>query len=128
MVRVSGEKSAQGRSGEALFFDLAIEDITRAADLFRRIFDRTCGVDGWVSLEVSALTNRPGIAIGQRAYRAYCEQLATPRLQQVLNAGARPQRLLWAGTGTKDPQAPDDPYVKAPAAPLTVNTMPENRL
>ena len=49
------EKLAQGRSGEALFFELAIEDITRAADLVRPIFDRTCGVDGWVSLEVSPL-------------------------------------------------------------------------
>jgi transaldolase len=227
------EKLAQGRSGEALFFELAIEDITRAADLFRPIFDRTCGVDGWVSLEVSpllahdtqttlavakelharaarpnlfikipgtpeglpaieeaifggvpinvtllfsrehyvaaagaylrgierriaaglnpevgsvaslfisrwdvavadkvpaALNNRLGIAIGQRAYRAYLDQLASPRLQRIMNAGGRPQRLLWASTGTKDPKAPDDLYVKALAAPLTVNTMPEATL
>src|SRR6516162_5411269 len=49
------EKLAQGKSGEALFFELALEDLTRAADLFRPIHDRTDGVDGWVSLEVSPL-------------------------------------------------------------------------
>jgi transaldolase len=227
------EKLAQGRSGEALFFALAMEDIVRAADLFRPIFDRTCGVDGWASLEVSpllahdtqttltaarelhatvdrpnvfikipgnaeglpaieeaifagvpinvtllfspeqyvataeayfraierrlvaglnpdvasiasvfisrwdvavagkfpgGLNNRLGIAIGQRTYRAYLDQLASPRLQRILNAGGRPQRLLWASTGTKDPKAPADLYVKALAAPFTVNTMPEKTL
>jgi transaldolase len=227
------EKLAQGRSGEALFFDLAIEDLTRAAALFRPVFDPTRGVDGWVSLEVSpllahdtaatlaaaqelhgraaqpnllikipgtreglaaieeaifagvpinvtllfsreqyvaaaeaylrgierriaagldpaigsvasifisrwdvavagkfpaALHNRLGIAVAQRTYRAYRDQLASPRLQRVMNAGGRPQRLLWASTGTKDPKAPDDLYVKALAAPLTVNTMPEKTL
>ena len=45
----------EGKSGEELFFDLALEDLTRAADLFRPIYDRTDGVDGWVSLEVSPL-------------------------------------------------------------------------
>src|SRR5205807_10227309 len=49
------EKLRNGRSGEELFFELALEDITRAADLFRPIYDRTNGVDGWVSLEVSPL-------------------------------------------------------------------------
>src|SRR5262247_848246 len=49
------EKLSQGKSGEALFFELALEDITRAADLFRPIYDQTDGVDGWVSLEVSPL-------------------------------------------------------------------------
>jgi transaldolase len=227
------ENLKRGRSGEALFFALAIEDITRAADLFRPVFDRTRGVDGWVSLEVSpllahdtkatlavakdlhdraarpnlfikipgtreglpaieeaifagvpinvtllfsreqyvaageaylrgierrigaglnpdiasvasifisrwdvavadkfpaALNNRLGIAIAERTYRAYCAHLASPRLQRVMNAGGRPQRLLWASTGTKDPKAPDDLYVKALAAPLTVNTMPEKTL
>jgi transaldolase len=227
------ENLEQGRSGEALFFALAIEDITRAADLFRPIFNRTCGVDGWVSLEVSpllahdtrrtlvvakelhakaarpnlfikipgtreglpaieeaifagvpinvtllfsreqyvaaaeaymrgierriaaglnpevssvasvfisrwdvavtgkiptALNNRLGIAIAQRTYRAYIDQLASRRQQRLMNAGGRPQRLLWASTGTKDPKAPDDLYVKALAAPFTVNTMPEDTL
>jgi transaldolase len=60
-----------------------------------------------------------------RTFAAYRSFLDSPRMQQVLNAGARPQRLLWASTGTKDPAAPDLLYVKALAAPLTVNTMPE---
>ncbi len=223
----------QGKSGEELFFALALEDITRAADLFRPTFERTCGVDGWVSLEVSpllandaaatlaaakslhagagranvfikipgtkeglpaieeaifagvpvnvtllfsrehymaaaeaylrgierriaadlrpnvasvaslfisrwdaavmgkvpaSLTNRLGIAIGRRTYKAYCDMIASPRYQRVLNAGARPQRLLMASTGTKDPNASDILYVNALARPLTVNTMPEGTL
>lgn len=48
-------KADEGKSGEALFFELALEDLTQAADLFRPIFDATGGVDGWVSLEVSPL-------------------------------------------------------------------------
>jgi transaldolase len=224
---------AQGMKGEKLFFELALEDLTHAADLFRPIFDRTCGVDGFVSLEVSpllaydtattlaaardlharaarpnlfikipgtreglpaieeatfagvpinvtllfsrehylaaaeaqlrgierriaagrspdvasvaslfisrwdvavaakvppALVNKLGIAIGQRTYRAYCELIASPRYQRAMNEGARPQRLLFASTGTKDPKASDVMYVKAFAAPLTVNTIPENTL
>ncbi|MEX2493572.1 MAG: transaldolase [Nitrospirales bacterium] len=227
------QKVNAGKAGEALFFDLALEDLTQAADLFRPIHDRTNGVDGWVSLEVSPLlahdtaatiaaaeelharakrpnlfikipgtaeglpaieeaifagvpvnvtllfspehymaaaeaylrgierrleaglnpdvasvasvfisrwdvavtgktstelNNRLGIAIGQRTYRAYGEQMAAPRWHRVMNAGARPQRLLMASTGTKDPKAPDDLYVKALAAPLTVNTIPEKTL
>ncbi len=227
------EKLARGQSGEALFFDLAIEDLTRAADVFRPIFDRSDGVDGWVSLEVSpllaydtkstlaaakqlharagrpnlfikipgtkeglpaieecifsgvpinvtllfsreqyvaaaeaflrgierrieaglkpevgsvasifisrwdvaiegkvpaALLNRLGIAIARRTYKAYRELLGSARWQRVYNAGARPQRLLWASTGTKDPKASDILYVKALAAPFTVNTMPEGTL
>jgi transaldolase len=54
--------------------------------------------------------------------------LASPRWQRAFNAGARPQRLLFASTGTKDPKASDTLYVKGLAAPLTVNTMPENTL
>jgi transaldolase len=76
----------------------------------------------------SALTNRLGIAIGQRTYQAYCDLMASPRYQRVLNAGARPQRLLLASTGTKDPKASDILYVKALAAPLTVDTVPEATL
>src|SRR6185503_9530823 len=49
------QKVKEGKSGEALFFELALEDLTRAADLFRPIWDETHGVDGWVSLEVSPL-------------------------------------------------------------------------
>jgi transaldolase len=227
------EKLAKGKSGEGLFFELALEDLTRAADLFRPINDRTSGVDGWVSLEVSPLlayntastlaaakdlsakaarpnlfikipgtkeglpaieeaifagvpinvtllfsreqyvaaaeaflrgierrigagldptvgsvasifisrwdvavegkvppelTNKLGIAIAQRAYRAYRTLLGSPRWQRAFNDGARPQRLLWASTGTKDPKASDILYVKALAAPFTVNTMPEATL
>ncbi len=227
------ERLAEGKSGEQLFFELALEDITRAADLFRPVFDQTKGVDGWVSLEVSpvlafdahstlaaandlraraarpnvfikipgtkeglpaieeaifagvpvnvtllfsreqylaaadafirgierriaagfepdvasvasvfvsrwdsavvgkvpaGLQNQLGIAMANRAYRAYRELLASPRWQRVFNAGARPQRLLWASTGTKDPKASDVLYVKALAAPFTVNTMPEATL
>jgi len=227
------EKLAAGRSGEELFFDLAIEDLTRAADLFRPVFDRTNGVDGWVSLEVSpllaydtattlaaakelharaarpnlfikipgtkeglpaieeaifagvpinvtllfsrkhylaaaeaflrgierriaaglnpqvgsvasvfisrwdsavagkvpaGLNNQLGIAVANRTYQAYHDLLASPRWQRTFNAGASPQRLLWASTGTKDPKASDVLYIKSLAAPFTVNTMPEATL
>jgi len=227
------ENLKQGKSGEALFFGLALEDLSRAAALFRPIYDRTDGVDGWVSLEVSpllaydtastlaaardlharagqpnlfikipgtkeglpaieesifagvpinvtllfsrehyraaaeaflrgierrieaglnpnvgsvaslfvsrwdaavlgtapeSLRGRLGIAIAMRAYKAYRELLDSPRGQRVFNAGARPQRLLWASTGTKDPKASDVLYIKALAAPFTVNTMPEATL
>jgi transaldolase len=226
-------KVEEGKSGEDLFFELALEDLTRAADLFRPIWDRTVGVDGWVSLEVSpllahdtastlaaakalharagrpnllikipgtreglpaieeaifagipinvtllfsckhyldtadaflrgierridaglrpdvgsvasvfisrwdgavkdrvpeALRNQLGIAVAKQTYAAYRSLLASPRWQRAFNAGARPQRLLWASTGTKDPGASDTLYVKALAAPFTVNTMPEGTL
>jgi transaldolase len=224
------------RSGdrcEDLFFALALEDLARAADLFRPVHDRTGGVDGWVSLEVSPLLahdtaatieaarrlharaerpnlfikipgtpeglraveeaifagvpvnvtllfsrehylaaaeaflrgverridaglrpdvasvaslfvsrwdaavadrvpnplrNRLGIAIAQRTYRAYREVVSSPRWQRIYNRGGRPQRLLWASTGTKDPAAPPLLYVRSLAAPFTVNTMPEGTL
>lgn len=227
------DRLRQGKSGEALFFELALEDLTRAADLFRPVHDRTNGVDGWVSLEVSPLlaydtastiaaakdlharAARPnlfikipgtkeglpaieeaifagvpinvtllfsrehyvaaadaclrgverriaaglnprvgsvaslfisrwdvavaekvpanlrdklGIAIAMRAFKAYHELLASPRWLRAYNAGARPQRLLWASTGTKDPRASDILYVKSLASPFTVNTMPEATL
>jgi transaldolase len=226
-------KLAQGQSGEKLFFELALEDLTEAADLFRPVYDQTCGVDGWVSLEVSpllahntkstvaeaknlharaqrpnllikipgtkeglpaieeaifagipvnvtllfsddqylaaadafmrgierridaglqpdvrsvasifvsrwdvavagkvpqALDNQLGIAVARRAYKAYLGLLRTPRWMRAYNAGARPQRLLWASTGTKDPKASEVLYIKALAAPFTVNTMPEGTL
>ena len=225
-------KLKKGTSAEALFFGLAIEDLTRAADFFRPIYEKTNGVDGWVSLEVSPLlaydtastlaaakelfarANRPnllikipgtkqglpaieeaifagipinvtllfsrehylaaaeaflrgierriqaglnplvnsvasvfvsrwdsavskvpenlhnqlGIAIAKRTYAAASSLLGSARWQRVYNLGGRPQRLLWASTGTKDPKASDILYVKALAAPFTVNTMPENTL
>ena len=227
------QKLAKGESSESLFFALALEDLTRAADLFRPIYERTDGVDGWVSLEVSpllaydtprtlaaakelwaragrpnllikipgtpeglpaieeaifegipinvtllfsrehylaaaeaflrgierrieaglkpgvgsvasvfvsrwdsaisgkvpaALRNQLGIAIAKRTYKAARALLTSPRWQRIYNAGARPQRLLWASTGTKDPNASNVLYVKALAAPFTVNTMPEATL
>ena len=227
------EKVRAGRSGEDLFFDLALEDLTGAAKLFKPVFDRTDGVDGWVSLEVSpllahdtastlaaakalheraglpnlfikipgtpeglpaieaatfagipvnvtllfsreqylaaaeaylrgverriaaglnpvvgsvasvfisrwdvavagkvpaALANRLGIAMGQRIYKASRDLLNSARWQRAANMGARAQRLLWASTGTKDPKASDILYVKALAAPFTVDTMPEGTL
>jgi transaldolase len=226
-------KVEEGKSGEELFFELALEDLTRAADLFRPIWNRTRGVDGWVSLEVSPLLandtastivaaealharadrpnllikipgtkeglpaieeaifagipvnvtllfshqqylaaakaylrgierrvaaglppevgsvasvfisrwdaavahkvpeplrNQLGIAVAKRTYKAYRTLLASPRYKRAFNAGARPQRLLWASTGTKDPSASDILYVHALAAPFTVNTMPEDTL
>ena len=74
------------------------------------------------------LQNRLGIAIAKRSYRAYRQLLDSPRWRKLAAAGARPQRLLWASTGTKDPAAPDTLYVEALAAPATVNTMPEKTL
>lgn len=223
----------QGLSGEHLFFELAIEDLRRAADLFRPTHQATRGVDGWVSLEVSplladdaartlaeakrlharadrpnllvkipgtpaglsaisdaisagvpinvtllfsrdhylaaadaymrgierriaagqdpvvgsvasvfisrwdravlakvpdALRDRLGIAVAGETYRAYREQLASARWQRLAQAGARPQRLLWASTGTKDPDASDVLYLEALAALDTINTMPEKTL
>ena len=66
--------------------------------------------------------------MAQRTYKAYRSLLSSPRWQRIYNAGARPQRLLWASTGTKDPTASDVLYIKSLAAPFTVNTMPEGTL
>ena len=227
------EKLRRGKSGEELFFEIALEDLTRAADLFRPTYDKTNGVDGFVSLEVSpmlaydpqrtlaaakelfaranrpnlmikipgtsqglpaieeaifagipinvtllfarehylaaaeaylrgverriaagldpriasvasvfvsrwdsavagkvpdALKNQLGIAVAMRTYQAASALLGSARYLRVYNFGGRPQRLLWASTGTKDPKASDILYVKALAAPFTVNTMPEGTL
>jgi transaldolase len=227
------EKLRQGKAGEQLFFELALEDITRAADMFQPVWERTNGVDGWASLEVSpllahdtastlaaakelharagrpnvfikipgteeglpaieeaifagvpvnvtllfsrehyvmaaeaflrgierridaglkpdvgsvasvfisrwdsavtgkvpeSLRDRLGIAVAQRTYKAYRNLMDSRRWQRAYNAGARPQRLLWASTGTKDPRASDVLYIRALAAPFTVNTMPESTL
>lgn len=226
-------KEKDGKSVEAVFFELAIEDLRQAADLFRPIHNRTDGVDGWVSLEVSPLLahdtegtisaakalhaqadrpnllikipgsqeglraieeaifagvpvnvtllfsreqyvaaaeaylrgverriaaglnpdvgsvaslfvsrwdvavetkapewlrNQLGIAVAWQTYERYQLIIESPRWQSIFNAGARPQRLLWASTGTKDPNAYDLLYINALAAPSTVNTMPEATL
>ncbi|HTL36053.1 MAG TPA: transaldolase [Kofleriaceae bacterium] len=227
------QKLSQGRGVEEVFFDIALEDLTRAADLFLPIHEQTNGVDGWVSLEVSPLLaydtmrtigaakylfarakrrnlmikipgtheglpaieeaifagipinvtllfsreqyfaaaeaymrgierrldaglkpdvgsvasvfvsrwdtavndvvpddlrNKVALAISQRTYKAYRELLRSARWQRMYNVGARPQRLLWASTGVKDPRASDVMYIRALAAPFTVNTMPEATL
>jgi len=75
-----------------------------------------------------ALREQLGIAVASRTYKAYRALLDTDRWLQLENAGARPQRVLWASTGTKDPEASDVLYIKALAAPHTVNTMPEQTL
>jgi len=75
-----------------------------------------------------SLRDQLGIAVAKRTYKAYRALLSSPRWHRIYNAGARPQRLLWASTGTKDPQASDVLYIKALAAPFTVNTMPEGTL
>src|SRR5215831_19521308 len=75
-----------------------------------------------------ALNDRLGIAIAKRTYKAYLGLLSSPRWMRAYNAGARPQRLLWASTGTKDPKASDVLYVNTLAAPFTVNTIPDGTL
>lgn len=227
------DKTKSGKSREELFMELALEDLRRAADLFRPIFDTTDGVDGWVSMEVSPLLandtpgsidaaarihrqadrpnlyvkipgtlegvpaieesifsgvpinvtllfsreqymaaaeaylrgierriasgldprvssvaslfvsrwdvavsarvpaefhNRLGVAVGARTYKAYRDLLASPRWRKLAAAGARPQRLLWASTGTKDSKASDTLYVEALAIPDTIDTIPEKTL
>jgi transaldolase len=74
------------------------------------------------------LENTLGLAVGFRAYRAYRELLDDVRMHRLMNEGARPQRLLWASTGTKDPEASDTLYIEGFASPFTVNTMPEPTL
>ena len=76
----------------------------------------------------AGLVNHLGVAVGMRAYRSYCELLASTRWRRLMNAGGRPQRLLLASTGTKDPKASATLYVEALAAPFTVDTMPESTL
>jgi len=98
-------------------------DIASVASIFMSRWDVA------VADEVPAeLHNRLGIAVGGRAYVAYRELLDSPRMQRLMNEGARPQRLLWASTGTKDPNASDTMYIEAFASPFTVNTMPEPTL
>ena len=227
------ENAKAGQRGEGLFVELALEDLRRAADLFRPAYDASDGIDGWVSMELSPLLandtahsieaaariyrqadrrnlfvkipgtpegvpaieesifagvpinvtllfsreqyvasaeaylrgierrlatgldprvasvaslfvsrwdkavsdtvpadlrNRLGISIAARTYKAYRELLASPRWRTLAAAGARPQRLLWASTGTKDPKASETLYVEALAAPDTINTIPEKTL
>jgi len=98
-------------------------DVPSVASIFMSRWD--VAVTGEVPDE---LHNRLGLAIGFRAYRAYREVLDSQRVQRLMNEGARPQRLLWASTGTKDPEASDVLYIEGFASPFTVNTMPEPTL
>jgi transaldolase len=98
-------------------------DVASVASLFISRWDVAVGKE-----VPDELANRLGIAVGGRAHRAYHELLDSPRMLRLMNEGARPQRLLWASTGTKDPDAPDTLYIEAFASPLTVNTMPEPTL
>ncbi|HET8638844.1 MAG TPA: transaldolase [Solirubrobacterales bacterium] len=98
-------------------------DVASVASIFMSRWD--VAVSGEVPDE---LHNRLGIAIGFQAYRAYRELIDSERMQRLMNEGARPQRLLWASTGTKDPDASDTLYIEAFASPFTVNTMPEPTL
>jgi transaldolase len=75
-----------------------------------------------------SMQNRLGIAMAGRTFASHCALLASPRWLRLAVAGAQPQRLLWASTGTKDPAAPDTLYVQALAAPNTINTVPEKTL
>jgi len=122
------------------------EQYLGAADAFARGVERrlSAGLDPNVSSVASlfvsrwdvavmnsvpdSLRDQLGIAIAKRTYKAYRNLLDSPRWQRMYNEGARPQRLLWASTGTKDPKASDVLYVTALAAPFTVNTMPESTL
>jgi transaldolase len=85
--------------------------------------------DAGVKEEVSPqFHNRLGIAVAMRTYQAYRDLLASERWRKLAAAGARPQRLLWASTGTKDPAARDTLYVESLVAADTINTMPEQTL
>jgi transaldolase len=98
-------------------------NVASVASLFISRWDVAVGKD-----VPEQLVNRLGIAIGGRAFRAYHELLRSDRMLRLMNEGARPQRLLWASTGTKDPDASDTLYIEAFASPFTVNTMPEPTL
>jgi transaldolase len=153
-IKIPGTKEGLPAIEEAIFSGLPInvtllfsrEQYLAAADAFLRGIERRIekglnpNVASVASLFISRwdaavagkvpapLQNQLGIAVAKRTYKAYRDLLASSRWQSAFNSGARPQRLLWASTGTKDPKAPDVLYIKALAAPFTVNTMPEGTL
>src|SRR5437773_10176464 len=154
LIKIPGTKEGLPAIEEAIFAGVPInvtllfsrEQYLAAADAFMRGIERRVAaglppeVGSVASVFISrwdvavksrvpeALRNQLGIAIAKRTYKAYRELLDSPRWQRVFNAGARPQRLLWASTGTKDPAASDILYIRALAAAFTVNTMPEGTL
>jgi transaldolase len=153
-IKIPGTKAGLGAIEESIFAGIPVnvtllfdrEQYLAAADAYMKGIERRieAGLDPnvasvaslfisrWdvaVSDEVpDELRNRLGVAIGGRAFRAYHELLDSERWQRLLNEGARAQRLLWASTGTKDPDASDVLYIEAFASPFTVNTMPEPTL
>jgi transaldolase len=153
-IKIPGTAAGHTAIAESIFAGVPInvtllfstDDYLRAADAFMDGIERRieAGLDPSVpsvaSLFISRwdvavadevpdeLRNRLGIAIGKQTYRAYRELMESERWQRLENEGARTQRLLWASTGTKDPDASDVLYIEAFASPLTVNTMPENTL
>jgi transaldolase len=153
-IKIPGTKEGLPAIEEAIFAGIPInvtllfsrEQYLAAADAFLRGIERRIesglnpDVGSVASLFISrwdvavadkvpdSLRNQLGIAISKRAYKAYCELLGSARWQRAFNFGARAQRLLWASTGTKDPKASDVLYIKALAAPFTVNTMPDGTL
>jgi len=153
-IKIPGTKEGLPAIEEAIFAGIPInvtllfsrEQYLAVADAYMRGIERridaglTSAVASVASLFISrwdaavmenvpvSLRNQLGIAMAKRTYKAYRTVLSSPCWQRAYNAGARPQRLLWASTGTKDPQASDVLYIKALAAPFTVNTMPEATL
>src|SRR6267142_2604679 len=154
MIKIPGTKEGLPAIEEAIFAGIPINvtllfsagQYQAAAEAFLRGIERriAAGLDPEVGSVASVfisrwdaavkdkvpedLRNQLGIAVAKQTYEAYRQLLGSPRWQRVFNSGARPQRLLWASTGTKDPNASDILYVKALAAPFTVNTMPEGTL
>ncbi len=98
-------------------------DVRSVASVFISRWDRAV-----IEKVPDALRDKLGLAVGQRAYKAYRDVLDSDRWQRLSNLGARPQRLLFASTSMKDPKAPDTLYVTRLAAPNTVDTMPEATL
>ena len=98
--------------------------VESVASLFMSRWDVAAEKDGIPD----ELKMKLGIAVGKRAYKGYRDMLDSDRVQRLENDGARPQRLLWASTGTKDPDASDTHYIEGLASPNTVNTMPEDTL
>ncbi|MBS0339068.1 MAG: transaldolase [Proteobacteria bacterium] len=153
-IKIPGTKAGVKAIEESIFAGVPInvtllfsrEQYLAAAEAYLRGIERrlsagkTAQVDSVASLFVSrwdvavkdhvpaAERNRLGIAIARRTYKAYRELLQSARWQKLAAAGARPQRLLFGSTGTKDPAAPDTLYVEALAAPDTVNTIPDKTL
>jgi transaldolase len=153
-IKIPGTKEGVPAIEEAIFAGVPInvtllfsrEQYVAAAEAYLRGIERRIeaglepGVESVASLFISrwdvavmgkvpeALNDQLGIAIAKRTYKAYSDLLASPRWRRVFNAGARPQRLLFASTGTKNPKASDVLYIEQLAAPLTINTMPEGTL